>query len=145
MAYQPLARYPLFRLLSPTQFNDWIALGQEILCSTGETIFQENTPGAWIYLVRSGRVRILRESSGRELTLGMLGPGDVFGEDALLPPGRNTATCRSAALARLLRLPLEPLRAALQGVPAVRMNLKNWLRLHTLLHLRRERTFLGFM
>ena len=58
--------------------DNWIAAGRDIACATGETIFQDNTPGAWAYLVREGRVRILRESGGRELTLGMLGVGDVF-------------------------------------------------------------------
>jgi CRP-like cAMP-binding protein len=145
MTRKLLTRYPLFRLLSAPQLDDWIAAGQEIACATGETIFQENTPGAWVYLVRAGRVRILRESSGRELTLGMLGPGEIFGEYALLPPGRNTATCRSAVPSRLLRLPLAPLRTAVQGLKPVWKNLKNWLRLHTVLHFRQERTFLGFM
>src|SRR5204863_4750801 len=72
-------------------------------------------------------------------------PGDLFGEYALLPPGRNTATCRTAAPSRLLRLPLAPLRTALQAHKPVWKNLKNWLRLHTLLHFCRERAFLGFM
>src|SRR5262249_1938008 len=70
---QQPGRYPLFRLVSPRQLDDWVAAGQEFTCATGETIFQENTPGAWVYLVRQGRVRILRESGRRELTLGMLG------------------------------------------------------------------------
>src|SRR5262249_6306957 len=100
---------------------------------------------AWVQLVCRGKVRILRQSGRRELSLGMLLPGDAFGEYALLPPGLNTATCRTAAATRLLRLPLEPLRAALEGMPPVWKNLKNWLRLHTLLHFHRERTFLGFM
>jgi ATP-binding cassette subfamily B protein len=145
MAGKLLARYPLFRLLSARQLDDWIASGKEIACATGETIFQENTPGAWVYPVRDGKVRILRESARRELTLGMLRAGDVFGEYALLPPGRNTATCRTAAPTRLLRLPLAPVRTAVQGLKPAWKNLKNWLRLHTLLHFRRERSFLGFM
>ncbi len=145
MAAQHLSRQPLFRLLSAQQLDDWIAAGQQFACATGETIFQENTPGAWIYLVLEGRVRILRESGERELTLGMLTAGDVFGEYALLPPGQNTATCRSAAPSRLLRLPLAPLKTAIQSMKPVWKNLKNWLRLHTLLHYHRERTFLGFM
>jgi hypothetical protein len=61
------------------------------------------------------------------------------------PPGHNTATCRTDGAARLLRLPLAPLQAALQALPPVWKNLKNWLRLHTLLHFHRDRTFLGFM
>ena len=140
-----LARYPLFRLLSARQLDDWLAAGQEIDCASGVTLFQENTPGAWAYLVRTGRVRIVRQSGRREVSLGMLLPGDVFGEYALLAPGNNTATCRTASPSWLLRLPLAPLRAALQEQHPVWRNLKNWLRLHTLLHFHRERTFLGFM
>jgi CRP-like cAMP-binding protein len=140
-----LTRYPLFRLLTPRQLGDWLAAGQEIDCPAGFTLFQENTPGAWVHLVRTGRVRIVRQSGRRELSLGMLLPGDVFGEYALLPPGNNTATCRTAAASRLLRLPLTPLRQAVEALGPVRRNLKNWLRLHTLLHFHRERTFLGFM
>jgi ATP-binding cassette subfamily B protein len=145
MARKLLERYPLFRLLSAPQLDDWIAAGQEIASATGETIFQENTPGAWVYLVRDGRVRIVRQSGTREMTVGTLCPGDVFGEYALLPPGRNTATCRASSPARLLCLPLDAIRTALEGMKPVRKNLKNWLRLHTLLHFHRERAFLGFM
>ena len=145
MIHRLLARYPLFRLLSTQEFDNWIDASQEFTCGTGETIFQENTPGVWVYLVRDGRVRIVRQSGARELTVGILRPGDVFGEYALLPPGRNTATCRAAAPCRLLGLPLDGLRTALAGRKLVRKNLKNWLRLHTLLHFCRERAFLGFM
>jgi CRP-like cAMP-binding protein len=140
-----LTRYPLFRLLSPRQLGDWLAAGQEIDCPAGFTLFQENTPGAWVHLVRAGRVRVVRQTDRREVSLGVLLPGDAFGEYALLPPGGNTATCRTAAPSRLLRLPLAPLRAAVEALGPVRRNLKNWLRLHTLLHFHRERTFLGFM
>ena len=140
-----LARYPLFRLLSPRQLHDWLAAGQEIDCPSGFTLFQENTPGAWVHLVLDGRVRIVRQSGRREVSLGVLLPGDAFGEYALLPPGSNTATCRTAAPSRLLRLPLAPLQMALQEQRPVWKNLKNWLRLLTLLHFHRERTFLGFM
>ena len=121
----PLARYPLFRLLSPRQFDDWLAAGQEIDCPSGMTLFQENTPGAWAHLVCAGRVRIVRQSGRREVTLGTMLPGDAFGEYALLPPGNNTATCRTAAPSRLLRLPLAPLRAAVEAREPVRRNLKN--------------------
>jgi CRP-like cAMP-binding protein len=145
MTGTPLDRYPLFRLLSPRQLGDWLAAGQEIDCPSGMMLFQENTSGAWVHLVRAGRVRVLRQSGWREISLGMLLPGDAFGEYALLPPGNNTATCRTAGPSRLVRLPLAPLRAAVEALEPVRRNLKNWLRLHTLLHFRRERSFLGFL
>src|SRR5262249_44139167 len=84
-----LTRYPLFRLLSLRQLDDWLAAGQDIDCPSGFTLFQENTPGAWVHVVRTGRVRIVRQAGLREHSLGVLQPGDVFGEYALLPPGNN--------------------------------------------------------
>ena len=42
-------------------------------------------PGDYVYLVYSGRVKIARVSSqGREVTLYLVGPGQIFGEDSLL-------------------------------------------------------------
>lgn len=141
-----LRRYPLFNLLTSRQIETWLQGGEELPFTAGETIFQEGATGIWVYLVLDGRVRIVRRSpSGRELSLGMLGFGEVFGEYALVPPHRHTATCRAAGAVRLLRLPLLPLRRLLASWPKVTAQLKNWLRLHGLLGYLREQAFLGFM
>lgn len=141
-----LRRYPLFNLLTVSQQEIWLAAGQEMTVAAGETLFQEGAAGVWAYLVRSGRVRMLRRSSsGREITLGLIGVGELFGEYALLPPHRNTATCRAAETARLLALPLLALRPLPTTLPGVSSNLKNWLRLHALLAYLRGLSFLGFM
>ncbi len=93
-----------------------------------------------------GRVRVLRRSpGGREINLGQFGPGELFGEYALLPPHRNTATCRATGAARLLALPLLPPLSVLATLPQVASNFKNWLRLHGLLSYLRDQAFLGFM
>lgn len=145
MAESALTRYPLFALLPPATLQTRAAAGREYVYPTGETIFQEGTPGDWIYLLLEGRVRVVRTtSSGREVSLATLTAGEVFGEYALVPPGRNTATCRAAAPTRVLRLPLAPLRQDLAALPEVRARLKDWLRLNALLHHLRERTAFGF-
>jgi CRP-like cAMP-binding protein/predicted double-glycine peptidase len=141
-----LLRYPLFNLLSPAALEGWWAAGQEASFATGETIFQEGSRGEWAYLVLDGRVRVLKRSAkGREVPLGALNPGELFGEYALLPPHQNTATCRAAAPTELVRLPLAALARLLQPVQGLRRNLKNWLRLHGLAAHLRGRTFLGFL
>ena len=95
----------------------------------------------------SARAGCRRASVGpaRADASGTLQAGDVFGEYALLPPGRNTATCRSAAPGAAAAPAAGAAADGVQGLKPVWKNLKNWLRLHTLLHYRRERTFLGFM
>ena len=84
------------------QLDDWLAAGQEIDLRRRRDDLSGEHPGAWVYLVRDGRVRILRRSGPREITLGTLLPGDVFGEYALLPSGpqyRDLPHCRPCAAA----------------------------------------------
>lgn len=51
----------------------------------GVIIFHRDAPGNSLYLVESGRVRIfLLSETGQEITLNFHGPGDCFGELALL-------------------------------------------------------------
>src|SRR5207248_7876951 len=81
----------------------------------GEVVFHQGDPGEALHVVRQGRVKIvLLSESGEEAVLGLLGPGDVFGEMALLDGGPRsativalepveTATLRRDDLLRLLR------------------------------------------
>src|SRR5262249_1719249 len=92
-----ICRYPLFAALGPAALDAWLPSAEELVVGLGETLFQTGTAGEHAYLVQEGRVRVLRPTkSGREVPLGSYRFGDVFGEYALLPPGKNTATCRSA-------------------------------------------------
>ena len=54
----------------------------------GETIFREGEVGRTVFLVREGLVRIARDrSSSSKQSVGRAGPGQVFGENALLAVG----------------------------------------------------------
>ena len=83
-----LRRYPLFAVLDRAWLEAWVASGESIAAEMGQTVFQAGTPGHHAYLIQSGRVRILRPGNKvTEVSFGGLGPGDVFGEYALVPPG----------------------------------------------------------
>lgn len=58
----------------------------------GETLFQKGDPGEGLYAIVSGAVRIITShEDGRELAFNLLGPGDVFGEIALIDGLARTA------------------------------------------------------
>ncbi|MBI2907875.1 MAG: cyclic nucleotide-binding domain-containing protein [Chloroflexi bacterium] len=62
-----------------------------------EVIFEEGARGAEMYLVHSGRVRLsIAGSGGEPVTVAILGPGDFFGEMALVDSSQRSATATAA-------------------------------------------------
>ncbi len=60
--------------------------------STGEPVFSQGSNGAHMYVVLSGAVEIRRESEGSMRTFASLGPGELFGEMAIVDSGVRMAT-----------------------------------------------------
>jgi CRP/FNR family cyclic AMP-dependent transcriptional regulator len=50
----------------------------------GTLLFREGDRGAKMYVIRTGKVKIWKHLSGTEIQLAVLGPGEFFGEMALL-------------------------------------------------------------
>src|SRR5262252_9045854 len=50
----------------------------------GTVLFREGDKGSTMYVLRSGKVKIWKHISDTEITLAVLGPGEFFGEMALL-------------------------------------------------------------
>jgi CRP-like cAMP-binding protein len=55
-----------------------------------------------MYVLQQGRAEVIRESDGREHRLGLLAPGDVFGEMAIFEREVRSATIRAVEDARVL-------------------------------------------
>ena len=72
----------------------------------GATIVREGDPGDRFYVVESGEVEIL----GRRF-----GPGEAFGEIALLRDVPRTATATAVSAVELVALEREPFVAAVTG------------------------------
>ena len=65
---------------------------REARFSRGELVFSRGDPGDRLYLVSEGQVRLaIGASDGRELSFQIVGPGDLFGEIALLDGGPRSA------------------------------------------------------
>ena len=80
-----LTKSPLFQALQPDEIDAVLAQIAVRKTARGTTILRRGdaSPGALVIMM--GRVRIATTSEdGREVTLGMLGPGDVLGEMSLL-------------------------------------------------------------
>ena len=67
-------------------------LANEEIYSNGQIIFNENSPGDWVYIILSGNVEIFRSINGKKCVLTNLKAGDVFGEMAFLGNTKRTAS-----------------------------------------------------
>lgn len=87
----------------------------------GEFIFREGDPGRHVYVVKSGAVEVLaRDADGAERVINRLGPGDHFGEMALLRSAPRSATIRAATATEVLKLSPGSFAALYTNLPGVR-------------------------
>lgn len=82
------------------------AFAEERRYPAGALLFREGDPGESLYAVARGRVRISRHIAGGEEALAILGPGEIFGEMAVLDPASSgrSADARAHEEAVLLEL-----------------------------------------
>src|SRR5215213_9652405 len=84
----------------------------------GETLFRAGEPGESLYLVRAGEVELfISDNVGQKITLGTCGPGDFFGEIALLDAGPRTATAVALLASELIELDRDDLLLLFQRKP----------------------------
>lgn len=87
-------------------------------------VFHEGDHSDACYIVRSGSFRVTREhSDGRAITLATLGPGDIFGELAMLDGEVRSASVESLEEGELLALPAGEVRALLARHPDITVKL----------------------
>jgi len=89
----------------------------------GTTVFRQGDPGGSVYVIRSGRVRVLKDSAGRQRMVTTLGPGDFFGEMAVVTGRPRSATVEVIEDAELLKVPAGTLEEMVAGTGEVAIRL----------------------
>jgi eukaryotic-like serine/threonine-protein kinase len=87
-----------------------------ICFDAGETIVREGEPGSDAYVIESGRCEVHRTIDGERRSIRVMGPGEVFGEMAVLAPGARTATVTALEPTALLRITAESLQAEVESM-----------------------------
>lgn len=88
--------------------------------AAGDAIFRAGQPGYSAYLVQSGRVDLVRETPDGEVThLRSIGPGEVFGELALLTGGNRQASAIAKEAVTCEAIGATQFSALLNSSPAV--------------------------
>lgn len=80
-----LRKVPVFGGLEGRSLDHMISLLEERTFDVGDYIFNEGEHGRTMYVLREGEVEVLRSSSeGQQVPIVRLGPGETFGEMALV-------------------------------------------------------------
>jgi CRP-like cAMP-binding protein len=133
-----LTASPLFQAMKPGELDEILKLAGEKRWPRGATIFQKGDEGTSMMAVLRGRVRVSAVSAdGREVTLNVISPGEIFGEIALLDGKPRSADATAIEETTLLVVERK------QFLPFLRQNDDLYLRLLAVLCDRLRRTSLA--
>ena len=96
-----IAAFDLFADLPPAELDELATVMTEVAVDAGASVVTHGDFGYVLYAIEAGEADVV---IGEEVTGRTLGPGDTFGEIALLVTGRRTATIVARTDMRLLSL-----------------------------------------
>lgn len=115
-----LKTVPLFRSLTPADLDAFGRLLRLKSYPKGSVILFEDDQGDSLFIVRAGRVKVvLVAEDGREVILGILGPGEHFGELSLIDDEPRSAHVVAMEECSLLVLRREDFKRRVEQEPAV--------------------------
>ena len=97
----------MFAILSERQLADVASHADEVEVEAGRTLMDEGAFGYEFFAVEDGTAEVTRDGAH----VADLGPGDIFGEIALLEAPRRTATVRATTPMRLVVMHRRDFRA----------------------------------
>src|SRR5688572_9853446 len=95
---------PLFAGLPEDAVAEIAGRAEETHVAAGDWLFREGEVGERLYVLRTGRLQVLREVDGEEIPIRNLSPGAVLGELAVLTDAPRSASVRARRDSGLLGL-----------------------------------------
>jgi CRP/FNR family transcriptional regulator len=119
-----LRSVPLFADLEEAELERFSRVAVPRSFPAGTRVFHEGDRSDACYIVREGSFRVTREhSDGRAITLATLGPGEVFGELAMLDGDTRSASAEALSDGELLALPAVDVKGLLARHPEISVKL----------------------
>jgi CRP-like cAMP-binding protein len=113
-----LQRLNLFAGMAPAEIEMVSRDMRERRRRRGETILGPRSAGDRIYLVKSGLVRVYQfDLTGREVTTGLMRPGQLFGTSSLIGVGKQPAFAEAMEDAEICEMAAEEFLAVVKSHP----------------------------
>ena len=100
-----LSDIALFKEVEPGSRAEIAALARRRLFNPREVVFQQGDAGDGLFIIQNGFLKVtLTNPLGATSTLGIMGPGEMFGELSLLDGGARSATVTAVTRCDLLAI-----------------------------------------
>lgn len=109
-----LQAMPLFGGVSEASLRLLLGSSRKLVLPSGEFFFRENEPGTSMFVLREGRVGIVKSWGNRTYLLRYLEAGDCFGEMALLDLYPRSASILTVAKCTAIEIPAASLHQLYQ-------------------------------
>lgn len=115
-----LRRVPLLSELSDGELERIARVAVPRSFPAKTRVFHQDDTSDACYIVRTGEVSVVREhTDGRSITLASLGPGDIFGELAMLDGEVRSASVEARKDTELIALPAADIRRLIGESPSL--------------------------
>lgn len=85
----------LFARIPPSHIQRLLDILESVEVKAGDEVIRQGSAGDYYYVIESGRCEVCRATRlGKEIRLAELGPGETFGEEALVSNATRNATVR---------------------------------------------------
>ncbi|MEZ4871727.1 MAG: cyclic nucleotide-binding domain-containing protein [Bdellovibrionales bacterium] len=98
----------------------------ELTLKRGEILFSEGDPIDHIFMVKSGRIKLVVERGGTRIELFDVVKGQLLGDEGILnPKAKHFATASCETQVKFIKVPIEILRSQTEkGPPGLRVFMK---------------------
>jgi CRP-like cAMP-binding protein len=114
-----LKRVPMFEDLDKRSLEAIANAAVEQKYDAGQEVMRQGDIGVGAFIIRSGKVEVVQDKDGQPHRLATLGPGEMFGEMALLDEFPRSASVRALEPTTLLGLQRWHFRGILESHPQI--------------------------
>ena len=112
---EALRRVAMFQALDERDLDTLDEVARQTTAERGEIIVNQGSKGESLYVVVSGQIRVyLSDETGKEVILGLEGPGAIFGEISVLDGELRSASVAAMERTELLKIEGQAFRQLLQ-------------------------------
>lgn len=118
-----MKKIPAFAEMTENEIYQILKLAFEKKYPKDSTLFIEGMPGEVLYIVKKGKVDIIKKTTSGDMVIASLGPGEFLGELSIIDEGKRSASAKVAEDSELIVITKKCFQDILKGDPVITVKL----------------------